>query len=1085
VNHPLSPRRRPNRKVRQTTALRLETLEDRTLLSANPPTLFNPAAILRVDSGTGALGQQSPPAPPGGPAAPPQATYPNVLVNDPAEDGNSVHDTHSETSIAVFGTTVVSVYNDSLFLNNNPGQITGLSRSTDRGGTFTDTGRLPTIPGGDAGDPVLAHDNSSGRSYLATLSFSNGNTIPLFRSDDGFATYLPGSVNAAPGRFSLDKEWLTVDNFSGPGQGNVYLVVRDFGSGNGIFLTRSTDQGNSFGPNGGVAIATGSSVQGAWVAVGPDHAVYAFWYETGRIGMRKSTDQGQTFGPAVTVTTLQTNGVNGDLGLGGFRSNAFPQAVVNPVNGQVYVAYDDKGAGSDRADVYFRQSNDGGATWSSAVRVVDDTTGRDQWQPALAVTPNGSKVGVFWYDRRNDPANNLIDRYGAIGTVAGDTVAFGPNFRITDTSFPPTFGHDPGIVPSYMGDYDQAVGSNDGFYLNWGDNRLPSLSHAGNRADVRFARIPVDVAGPSVIAVSPAGRTFAPISTLRVTFDEPIDPTTATPDQFVIQDPAGNLINVNAVTPVDGSGGQQFDVAIDQQTVVGTYSVSIGPFIADTAGHFMDQDGDGNPVGDVDDGFSGSFAIQGSRVTASTPTGSNNAPGTVDHVRLTFNEPMDPNSFTTDQVMSFTDPNGNQVPVSGVQAVAGSNNTQFDVQFAPLTLSGSYSMVVGPNVLDAFGNPMDQDDDLVTGQTPDDQYVAQFALASPAVLSTTLTGSFNDQVDHGRLVFNLPIDPNSFTPDQFVLLDPSGNPVNVTGITPVDGTNNTQWDVTFDPQTALGTYNLTVGPNITDAFGNPAALFHSQFRLTAERLINGGFETGDFTGWTQSGNTGATGVGTGTVHSGMFSAFLGPVGSDGFIAQSFATIPGVTYVLDYWLQHDGGSPSDFYALIDGVTVPGSRLDNPPAFGYTEYTFTFTATGTTTELKFGFREDPTYFHLDDVSVSPSGPVPPGGAGHAGLVSASLAPGQARVGGGVLDLPAGASGAGTRLLREQADSLAALPLPGLGGSLVGAGGTGQALSGSDGAAPLAYKGLSAAQRPGPQGTEALDGLFARLGEERAPL
>jgi hypothetical protein len=944
----------------------LEALEDRTLLSANPGVLFHPEAVLRVVSGAQDLGQRPPTSPPG-PVGPP-ASYPNAPVNDPAEDGTSVHDTQSETSIAVFGTTVVSAYNDSFFLNSNPGQITGVSRSTDRGGTFSDTGRLPTISGGDAGDPVLAHDNSSGRSYLATLSFGNGNTIPLFRSDDGFATYLPGSVNAAPGRSGLDKEWMTVDNFPGPGQGNVYVVVRDFGSGNGIFLTRSTDQGNTFGPSGGVAVVTGGSVQGAWVTVGPDHAVYAFWYDTGHIGMRKSTDQGQTFGPAVTVTTLQTNGVNGDLNLGGFRSNAFPQAVVNPVNGQVYVVYNDKGAGTDRADVFFRQSNDGGATWSSAVRVVDDTTGRDQWQPALAVTSNGSKVGVFWYDRRNDPANNLIDRYGAIGSVAGDTVTFGANFRITDVSFPPAFGQDPGIVPSYMGDYDQATADGGSFYLNWGDNRLPSRGHSGNNADVRFVRIPVDVAGPSVIAVNPNGNTFAPVSTLRVTFDEPIDPTTATPDQFVIQDPFGNPINVNAVTPVDGSGSQQFDVAIDQQTVAGTYSVSIGPFIADTAGHFMDQDGDGGMVGDVDDSFSGSFAIVG-----------------------------------------------------------------------------------------------------------------------PSVISTTLTGTF-DQIDHGRLVFNTAIDPNSFTPDQFVLLDPSGNPVNVTGITAADGTN-TQWDVTFDPQTALGTYTVMVGPNITDAFGNPmTGLFVSQFRIISERLINGGFESGSFTpGWTQSGNTGATGVDGGNVHSGRFAAFLGPVGSDGFIAQSFGTTPGVTYTLDYWLEHDGGSPSDFYALIDGVTVPGSRLDNPPAFAYREYTFTFTATGTTTELKFGFREDPTYFHLDDVSVMPvPGPVPSGGgAGHAALVSASLAPGQARAGGGVLDLPAGASGARTRLLREEADTLAALSVPPLGGGLVGAGGTVQALSGGERAAPLAFQGPRAAQRPGPRGTEALDGLFARLGEETTSL
>jgi hypothetical protein len=346
----------------------------------------------------------------------------------------------------------------------------------------------------------------------------------------------------------------------------------------------------------------------------------------------------------------------------------------------------------------------------------------------------------------------------------------------------------------------------------------------------------------------------------------------------------------------------------------------------------------------------------------------------------------------------------------------------------------------------------------------------------PVVVSTTLTGTLLAPVDHGRVVFNNAIDPTTFTFDQFNLTAPDGTLVNVTGITAVDSTN-TQFDVTFDPQSAPGVYALSIGPNITDTNGTPMdAPYMGQFTITtsASLLVNGGFETGNFMGWTLSGNTGSTGVDGGLPHSGNYAAYLGPVGSEGFLAQTFATTPGGTYTLDYWLEHDGGTPSSFRALIDGVNVAGSVLTNPPAFGYTEYTFTFTATGSTTELKFGFREDPTYFHLDDVSVYPGpGPGAAGGAaGHQAFVSATLAPARApAVGGGVpLDLALGSSGGASRLTSEKGDTLAVLSLQASGGGLP-----------APSSAVNAFDRPSAAQRPAPRGTEALDGLFTRLGEE----
>ncbi len=535
----------------------------------------------------------APPKHPGQQPPPPQGQTPdNVLVNDPAEDGTSREDTQSETTLAVSGNTVLVAYQDSFTLSLNPPQYDGFSVSTDQGQTFTDGGKLPRTTYSDYGEPALAVDNQTGRVYLVTLSLG---PLEVWRSDDNLQTFVAtGPVNAAPGRANMDKDALAVDNYSGPGQGNVYVVAHVTGNPNAIYLFRSTDQGDTFGPSGGVQIASGAAnpVTGPWVVVGPDHAVYVFWFDgtssPQSIKMRKSTDQGQTFGPAVTVTTLRTTGASGDLGLGGFRSNAFPQAAVNPVTNQLYVVYDDKGQGADRADVYFQQSDDGGATWGPAVRVVDDTTGADQWQPTIAVTPDGTKVGVFWYDRRLDPAKSLIDRFGSIGQVTADGVAFGPNFRITDTSFAPEFGHDPLLPANYMGDHDQAAADNNNFYVTWGDNRLPSLGHAGHSADVRFARIPA--AGPSVLGLVANAKPKKPVKSVRITFDEPINPDTFTPDQVIsFTDPDGSPIAVNAVSPVDGSDDTQFDVFFDKQSLPGTYTMTVGPGILDCYGNALAQ----------------------------------------------------------------------------------------------------------------------------------------------------------------------------------------------------------------------------------------------------------------------------------------------------------------------------------------------------------------------------------------------------------------------------------------------------------------------------------------------------------------
>lgn len=414
--------------------------------------------------------------PQGGFVYSPAAT--DVLVNNNAGATGTGYFTQSEMSILAFGSNVLIGFNDSGSNSGGSNKFTGFSYSTDGGSTFIDGGTLPTNSGGDAGDPVLARDENTNRIYFSTLGYSVS-TIQVFRSDDGGLTWMP-PVNGTPGGSSEDKQWITVDNFAGPGNGNVYLISRNFGGGDGVRIYRSTDNGNTFGPTGGTLIVSGN--QGAFVAVGPDHSVYAFWYAGSTLQVRKSTNQAITFGSPVTVVSGLTGGINGDLDLTGirqgtstpsyFRSNEFPHVAVNPVSGHIYCTFDDNPAGADKANVYMVMSTDGGATWSARVLVNDDVTTTDQWQPTIAVTPDGANIGIFYYSRQEDiAANNLFKYYGRTGTISGSTVTFTPSFAISDIASLPEFGRDVLINDVYMGDYQHVWATSDAFHVAWADNR--------------------------------------------------------------------------------------------------------------------------------------------------------------------------------------------------------------------------------------------------------------------------------------------------------------------------------------------------------------------------------------------------------------------------------------------------------------------------------------------------------------------------------------------------------------------------------------------------------------------------------------
>jgi hypothetical protein len=153
----------------------------------------------------------------------------------------------------------------------------------------------------------------------------------------------------------------------------------------------------------------------------------------------------------------------------------------------------------------------------------------------------------------------------------------------------------------------------------------------------------------------------------------------------------------------------------------------------------------------------------------------------------------------------------------------------------------------------------------------------------------------------------------------------------------------------------------------------------------ANLITNPGFETGNFDGWIQFGNVGFTGVDAGLPHSGIFAAFLGPVGSLGFLSQTVTTTPGSSYNLSFFLQSDGRFFNQFQVswngslIFDAINISsiGCTPIDPCPTDYTDFGISIVpdrfqnllATSVTTPLVFGFRNDPGFLHLDDVALEP--------------------------------------------------------------------------------------------------------------------
>jgi subtilisin family serine protease/subtilisin-like proprotein convertase family protein len=201
--------------------------------------------------------------------------------------------------------------------------------------------------------------------------------------------------------------------------------------------------------------------------------------------------------------------------------------------------------------------------------------------------------------------------------------------------------------------------------------------------------------------------------------------------------------------------------------------------------------------------------------------------GTITTIRLTFNAAVDLASLKAPGAVTLVGPGGQAIVVTGFNPVGGSNGTQVDLTFAPLTTPGDYSLTLAPLIDDTTGHHL---------AAP---YKGSFTIGNPTpgleVIGSAAGGLASNMITGIRVAFNAPIDLSSLqAAGALTLIGPNGQRIAIDRMNLVAGTNGRQVDMFFAAQTAPGKYTLTLATSIHDLAGRHlAAPIKLTFTVTA------------------------------------------------------------------------------------------------------------------------------------------------------------------------------------------------------------------------------------------------------------
>lgn len=381
----------------------------------------------------------------------------------------------------------------------------GTYYSKDGGKTWHDSGFLPGFDSFSLVTDVSIAFAADGTAYACVMAWDGGNVsgVYVLSSTDGGKTFsapVPVFVDST-GAYLNDKPWVAVDNTNGPNRGTVYVAwnldswraakqdpdsagngffrpraATEFGNG-GIAVSHSTDGGKTYSDPAIVAPFDQQHFYiGAIPAVAPDGQVYIPFLsydgsdEVDGMAMVSSSDGGQTYSD-VRIVQDDVIGLPNHLPKSNFRNTSMPSFAISPKDGAMVIVWGDYRYKD--ADVMATTSRDHGRTWSAPIRVNHDKlrNGKDQFEPAIAASPNGIFT-CAWFDRRYDPHNKRIDE--VVAQSSSDGRAFGPALRVTEDSWDPAIDAprpEGKATNTFIGDYQALAVDDHTIHPLWNDTQ--------------------------------------------------------------------------------------------------------------------------------------------------------------------------------------------------------------------------------------------------------------------------------------------------------------------------------------------------------------------------------------------------------------------------------------------------------------------------------------------------------------------------------------------------------------------------------------------------------------------------------------